>query len=118
MDDPEPDAPNKRMRLFAALCLEQDFADSGGPVTRFIEAAMRPLDYAIEPEVFEARRGRLNTVLAICGLTLSGVFRNTIAHEPKVSWPISEQDALDLLSLVSYMHRRLDKAIPRRVNVA
>lgn len=39
-----------------------------------------------------------------------GTFRNVTAHAPKVTWPIPEQDALDLLSLVSYMHRRLDAA--------
>jgi uncharacterized protein (TIGR02391 family) len=44
-----------------------------------------------------------------------GVFRNVTAHAPKITWPIDEQDALDLLSLVSYVHRRLDTAadVPR-----
>jgi len=37
-----------------------------------------------------------------------GVFRNTTAHEPKVKWPILEHDALDLLTIASYLHRRLD----------
>lgn len=40
-----------------------------------------------------------------------GVFRNVTAHKPKVKWPISEQDALDLLTLASYLHRRLDDCI-------
>lgn len=39
-----------------------------------------------------------------------GTFRNVTAHAPKIKWPINEQDALDLLSLVSYMHRRIDGA--------
>lgn len=43
-----------------------------------------------------------------------GVFRNVPAHKPKISWQIDEQDALDLLSLISYLHRRLDKAISVR----
>ena len=44
-----------------------------------------------------------------------GAFRNVTAHAPKITWPIEEQDALDLLSLVSYIHRRLDDAaiVPR-----
>ncbi len=41
---------------------------------------------------------------------LCGMFRNTEAHEPKVTWEISEQDALEILSMVSYCHRRLDTA--------
>lgn len=37
-------------------------------------------------------------------------FRNVTAHAPKISWKISEQDALDLLTIVSLLHRRLDGA--------
>jgi uncharacterized protein (TIGR02391 family) len=40
-----------------------------------------------------------------------GTFRNVTAHGPKISWNISEQDALDLLTLVSFLHRRLDAAV-------
>lgn len=40
-----------------------------------------------------------------------GTFRNVTAHAPKIVWPIDEQDALDLLSMVSYLHRRLDSAV-------
>jgi uncharacterized protein (TIGR02391 family) len=44
-----------------------------------------------------------------------GTFRNPTGHAAKISWKIEEQDALDLLSLVSYLHRRLDAAaiVPR-----
>jgi uncharacterized protein (TIGR02391 family) len=43
-----------------------------------------------------------------------GAFRNTIAHAPKVVWPINEQDALDMLSVASLIHRRLDQAVRTR----
>lgn len=42
---------------------------------------------------------------------LFGTFRNTTAHAPKITWKIEEIDALDILSLVSLVHRRLDKAV-------
>ena len=43
-----------------------------------------------------------------------GTFRNPAAHAPKIMWPIQEQDALDLLTMASYLHRRIDAAtIPR-----
>jgi uncharacterized protein (TIGR02391 family) len=46
-----------------------------------------------------------------------GTFRNVTGHAPKVTWPIEEQDALDLFSLVSYVHRRLDAAaVVKRVD--
>ena len=41
---------------------------------------------------------------------LCSMFRNPLSHEPKVEWPISEQDALEILGIISYCHRRLDKA--------
>lgn len=46
-----------------------------------------------------------------------GTFRNVTAHAPRVSWVITEEDALDLLTIASLLHRRLDKAIrtPRTV---
>ncbi|GAB64329.1 conserved hypothetical protein [Candidatus Jettenia caeni] len=39
---------------------------------------------------------------------LFGTFRNPVAHAEKIYWLISEQDALDILSLVSLVHRKLD----------
>jgi len=41
---------------------------------------------------------------------LFGAVRNPTAHAPKVTWPMTEQDALDVLSLVSFVHRKLDSA--------
>lgn len=44
---------------------------------------------------------------------LFGTVRNPLAHNPKVEWDMSEQDALDVLTLSSLIHRKLDKAIRR-----
>lgn len=46
---------------------------------------------------------------------LFGAFRNPLAHESEKNWRISEQDALDLLSIASLIHRRLDSAVPTRI---
>jgi uncharacterized protein (TIGR02391 family) len=54
------------------------------------------------------QKGFVSLLTGMCG-----VFRNTLAHEPRLTWPIDEQDALDLLSLAAYLHRRLDASIPR-----
>jgi len=45
---------------------------------------------------------------------LFGMFRNTTAHAPKIKWQIEEQDALDILSMTSLIHRRLDSATEAR----
>jgi uncharacterized protein (TIGR02391 family) len=45
-----------------------------------------------------------------------GMFRNPAAHEAKINWMMSKDDAEDLLSLVSLIHRRIDAAtMPPRV---
>lgn len=42
---------------------------------------------------------------------LFGTFRNTTAHAPRIHWEMEEQDALDLFSLASLCHRRIDAAV-------
>jgi len=39
-----------------------------------------------------------------------GMFRNVTSHAPKIKWPIYEEEAFDLLTLVSLIHKKLDKA--------
>jgi uncharacterized protein (TIGR02391 family) len=41
---------------------------------------------------------------------LYGTIRNPLAHEPKIEWAMSEQDALDIFCLISLIHRKLDNA--------
>jgi uncharacterized protein (TIGR02391 family) len=38
-------------------------------------------------------------------------FRNVTAHEPANAWTVTQQDALDMISTASLIHRRLDAAI-------
>lgn len=47
-----------------------------------------------------------------CGLF--GTFRNPTAHAPRIEWPLREEDALDILGLASYIHRRIDHAMNAR----
>lgn len=44
---------------------------------------------------------------------LFSTFRNPAAHAPKVLWATSRQEALDMMSLASMLHRRLDTATIR-----
>jgi len=44
---------------------------------------------------------------------LFSTFRNPAAHAPRVLWATSSQDALDMLTLASMLHRRLDEATVR-----
>lgn len=69
---------------------------------------------AINPLISESekseQKGFANLVRGMIGM-----FRNTTAHAPRVSWSMVKEDAEDLFSLVSLIHRRLDAA---RVTVA
>ena len=40
---------------------------------------------------------------------LFGAFRNTTAHVPKIKWVIDKQDAIDILTFISFLHRKLDE---------
>ena len=40
-----------------------------------------------------------------------GTFRNPTAHAPKIAWAVTERDALEALTLLSMLHRRLDGAV-------
>lgn len=41
---------------------------------------------------------------------LFSAFRNPAAHEPRMTWTLSEIDALDVLGTLSMIHRRIDAA--------
>ena len=58
----------------------------------------------------DEHNGFKSILIGICNM-----FRNPEAHELKTEWIIEEQDALDILSMISYCHRRLDKA--QKINI-
>ncbi len=42
---------------------------------------------------------------------LLGVVRDPAAEDSDIMWPMKEQDALDILSMLSFVHRKLDGAV-------
>ncbi|MGF6545785.1 TIGR02391 family protein [Paraburkholderia youngii] len=52
------------------------------------------------------QRGFANLVKGVFGM-----FRNTTAHAPRVNWNMTRNDAEDLPTLASLIHRRLDAAV-------
>jgi uncharacterized protein (TIGR02391 family) len=53
----------------------------------------------------DEQRGFVNLIIGTFGM-----FRNPTAHEARINWEMTREDAEDLLSLVSLIHRRLDAA--------
>jgi uncharacterized protein (TIGR02391 family) len=64
---------------------------------------------AINPLKTESERSEQKGFVNLLRGTF-GMFRNPTAHEARIRWPIGKEDAEDLLSLVSLIHRRLDAA--------
>lgn len=87
--------------------------DGAGLVDRALASdlpmlAINPLETASEKM---EQRGFANLLRGTFGM-----FRNPTAHEARINWPMTKDDAEDLLSLVSLIHRRLDAAyMPSRV---
>ena len=53
------------------------------------------------------QRGFLNLLKG-----LYGTVRNPLAHEAKIEWDdMSEEDAVDILTMISLIHRKLDRAV-------
>jgi len=70
---------------------------------------------AINPLKTESEKGEQKGFANLLRGTF-GMFRNTTAHEARINWPMTKDDAEDLLSLVSLIRRRLDAArMPPRV---
>ncbi|MFX4266848.1 TIGR02391 family protein [Aliarcobacter butzleri] len=61
-----------------------------------------------ESEISE-QRGFTNLLIG-----LFGAIRNPIAHTPKNYWNMTEQDALDIFSTISFIHRKLDIVVKIR----
>ncbi len=68
---------------------------------------------AFNPLTTEWERSE-HTGLATLMKGLFGTFRNPSAHAPKVLWATSQRDALDMMTLASMLHRRLDAATVNR----
>jgi len=57
----------------------------------------------------ETERNEQEGVMHLC-MGLMRAIRNPESHEPELDWPIIKEDALDILSLISFLYRRIDGA--------
>src|SRR5699024_2499659 len=48
--------------------------------------------------------------LGLCNLIkgIFGLIRNPTAHQPKIKFVITEEEALDILNTISYIHKKID----------
>jgi uncharacterized protein (TIGR02391 family) len=58
------------------------------------------------PSLQSEQKGFMNLLKGIFSM-----FRNTTAHEAKIIWQIEEEEAIEILSIISYAHKKLDNII-------
>jgi len=67
-----------------------------------------PLKIHTQPT--ETERNEQEGVKHLC-MGLMRAIRNPEAHEPELNWPITQEDSLDILSLISFLWRKIDIAV-------
>lgn len=80
--------------------------DDGGPLVDRALGGEAPM-LAINPRSTPSERSEQSGFANLVKGTF-GMFRNPAAHEARIHWPVTRADAEDLLTLVSFIHRRLD----------
>jgi len=60
-------------------------------------------------QVTQSHRDEQQGVMYLC-MGLMNAVRNPQAHEPELNWPMSREDALDVLALISFLYRKLEQA--------
>jgi uncharacterized protein (TIGR02391 family) len=82
-----------------AKLVEQAFGMAGG----------KPPVLAINALATETDKGEQKGFANLL-IGLFGTIRNPTAHNPRIEWDMSEQDGLDILTVASLVHRKLDRA--------
>jgi uncharacterized protein (TIGR02391 family) len=63
----------------------------------------------LNSQATQSHRDEQQGVMYLCMGVMNAV-RNPQAHEPELNWPMSREDALDVLALVSFLYRKLERA--------
>ena len=85
-----------------------DLNTDGGALVAEAFASSNPVliinNFTTETDISE-HKGFANLLIGFFGM-----FRNTAAHVPKSKWVMTEQDALEIMTIASLCHRKLDKS--------
>ncbi|HMI85699.1 MAG TPA: TIGR02391 family protein [Polyangiaceae bacterium] len=94
--------------IFDKIRSKTGFTEDGAPLVDRAFAGEAP-KLAINPLMTESQRSEQKGFANLLKGTF-GMFRNPTAHEARIHWDMGKDDAEDLLSLASMIHRRLDAA--------
>ena len=91
-----------RLRAMTGL-----YAD-GNPLAETVFSTQNPLIKINQLKDDSERSEHLGLLNLIKGVF--GLIRNPTAHRPKITFPISEAEALDIMVVISMIHKKLDNA--------
>lgn len=63
----------------------------------------------LNKQISETDRNEQEGIMHLCMGVMRAV-RNPNSHEPALEWPINMEDALDILSLLNFLYRKIDNA--------
>ena len=64
----------------------------------------------INTQCTETERNEQEGIMHLC-IGLMRAIRNPEAHEPELNWSITQEDDLNILSLISFLWRKIDGAV-------
>lgn len=96
-------------------------AKSGQPLMSEAMHSNGPLK--LNSQQTQSEKDEQQGIMYLC-MGLMNAVRNPQAHEPELNWPMSREDSLDVLALISFLFRKLESAVvytsgsgPRKVTL-
>ena len=80
----------------------------GSDLVSFVLGGESPM-LAINPRRTKSEKDEQKGLVNLL-IGLYGMFRNPTSHEARINWPMRQEDAEDIMSMISFLHRRLDGA--------
>jgi uncharacterized protein (TIGR02391 family) len=94
--------------LDAAVRENTHIAKAGQPLMAEALNANGPLK--LNSQRTQSERDEQQGIMYLC-MGLMNAVRNPQAHEPELNWPMTREDALDVMALVSFLFRKLEAGI-------
>jgi uncharacterized protein (TIGR02391 family) len=92
----------------AAVRTNSGIAKSGQPLMSEALSLTGPIK--LNTQAAQSEKDEQSGVMFLC-MGLMNAVRNPQAHEPELHWPMTREDALDVLGLISFLFRKLEKAL-------
>jgi uncharacterized protein (TIGR02391 family) len=83
-------------------------AKSGQPLMSEALSLNGPLK--LNSQTTSSERDEQQGIMYLC-MGLMNAVRNPQAHEPELNWPMTRDDALDVLGLISFLYRKLENGV-------